>query len=310
LTDPVIVEADDERPQGADFAALPALARRLGVSFEDATPPRHLALPGNGVQLHALDWGGDGAPTLFLHGGRLTAQTWDYVCLGLRRKVRAVALDLRGHGDSGRTQDYSFESHVADIGAVLDALGWTKAHLVGMSLGGLIAAHFAATAPRRISSLVTVDVGPGVVFEGTARMREFFQQVHPGAGLEAVVEAAMKTSPSSDRERIAYRMAAMMRRSISGDWDWARDGEHSPDYPALLVKVEEMASAAGRLAVPCLVVRGGRSEVFSEAAAARFAAAFADGEWVAVPDAGHNVQEDNPAGLIAALARFWSLAAQ
>jgi pimeloyl-ACP methyl ester carboxylesterase len=142
MTDPPIVEAGHGRAQGADFAALVPLARRLGISFEDTTPPRHLMLPGaGGVRLHALDWSGDGAPTLFLHGGRLTAQTFDYVCLGLRDRVRAVALDLRGHGDSDRTSDYAFDSQVADIRAILDALAWPRAHLVGMSLGGLIAAH-------------------------------------------------------------------------------------------------------------------------------------------------------------------------
>src|SRR6267154_1804246 len=196
--------------------------------------------------------------------------------------------------------------NVADIGAVLDVLAWPKAHLVGMSYGGLIAAHFAAAAPCRISSLVTIDVGPGVVFEGTARIREFFQRVDPRDGLEAMVEAVMQTSPSSDRERVAYRMAALMRRDLSGDWRWARDDRRSPDYPALLTKVEEMVIAAERLAAPCLVVRGGRSEVFRDEAAWRFAARFANGQWIAVPDAGHNVQEDNPAGLIAALSRFWS----
>ena len=308
MTDPsFIVEVGPGRTQGADFAQLPALAHRLGVSFRDATPPRHLALQGaGGVRLHALDWGGDGAPALFLHGGQLTAQTWDYVCLGLRGRVRAIALDLRGHGDSDRSEDYTFDSHVADIGAVLDALAWPRAHLVGMSYGGLTAAHFAVAAPERVLSLVTIDVGPGVAFEGTARMRGFFQRVHPSAGLDAMVEAAMQTSPSSDRECVAYRMAAMMRRRESGDWDWARDGHQSTDYPALLAKVEEMVIAAERVVGPCLVVRGGRSEVFSDEAAARFAARFANGEWIAVPHAGHNVQEDNPAGLIAALSRFWS----
>jgi pimeloyl-ACP methyl ester carboxylesterase len=98
----------------------------------------------------------------------------------------------------------------------------------------------------------------------------------------------------------------MMRRDLSGDWRWAHDDRRSPDYPALLTKVEEMVIAAEQLASPCLVVRGGRSEVFSDEAAARFAARFANGKWVAVPDAGHNVQEDNPAGLIATLSRFWS----
>ena len=243
---------------------LPALARRLGVSFDDTRPPRHLSLHGaGGVRLHALDWGGEGPPALFLHGGRLTAQTWDYVCLGLRGPVRAVALDLRGHGDSDRTEDDSLEAHVADIGAVLDALAWPKVHLIGMSYGGLIAAHFAAAAPHRLLSLVTVDVGPGVAFEATARMRGFFQRVHPGAGVDAMVEAAMQTSPSSDRERVAYRMAAMMRRSESGDWDWARDRQRSTDYPALLAK-EQLGPGrwlAGPRSTGCMASRRGHRGV-------------------------------------------------
>src|SRR5260370_14957214 len=124
MTDPsFIVEVGPGRTQGADFAQLPALAHRLGVSFRDATPPRHLALQGaGGVRLHALDWGGDGAPALFLHGGRLTAQNWDYVFLGLRGRGRAVALGLRGHGGSGRREGYTFASHLARILAVPDAL--------------------------------------------------------------------------------------------------------------------------------------------------------------------------------------------
>jgi pimeloyl-ACP methyl ester carboxylesterase len=163
MTDPSsIVERGRRRTRGADFAALPPLTRRLGLSFEDATPPRHLTLPGaGGVRLHALDWGDDAPPALFLHGGRLTAQTWDYVWLGLRRRVRAVALELRGHGDSERTEDYAFDSHVADIGAVLDALAWPKAHLVGMSYGGLAAALFAAAAPQRVSvGPTSTAIGP------------------------------------------------------------------------------------------------------------------------------------------------------
>jgi pimeloyl-ACP methyl ester carboxylesterase len=293
--------------QAADFAALPQLARRLGVTFEDPRPPRHLTLIGEGrIRLHALDWGGDGPLALFLHGGRLTARTWDYVCLGLRGQVRAVALDMRGHGDSDWADDYTLDARVADIGAVLDELAWSMAHLVGMSLGGLTAAHFAAANPHRVASLMTVDVGPGVVFEATAGMRGFFQANQASDGLETIVDAAMQISSLGDRERVAYRVAAMLRLTESGDWAWAYDDRRPTDYPALLVKVEDMVAAAERLAVPCLVVRGGRSPVFSNDAAARFAARFACGEWVVVPDAGHNVQEDNPAGLIAALAQFWS----
>ena len=109
--------ANPSRAQAADFAALPELARRLGVAFEDPTPPRDLTFIGaDGVRLHALDWGGAGPPVLFLHGGRLTARTWDYVCLGLRSQVRAVALDMRGHGDSDWADDYTLDARVADVG--------------------------------------------------------------------------------------------------------------------------------------------------------------------------------------------------
>jgi pimeloyl-ACP methyl ester carboxylesterase len=290
----------------ADFAALFPLARRLGVSFENPTPPRDLTLTGaGGIRLHALDWGGAGELALFLHGGRLTARTWDYVCLGVRDRVRPVALDLRGHGDSDRADDYSIASNVGDVGAVLNALGARSAHIVGMSLGGAIAAHFAASASEQINSLVVVDVGPGVVFEGTARMRDFFAGIGKIESVEAVVDAAMQTSPESDRARVAYRMNAMLRRNPRGELSWAYDCRRKPDYSALLAEVADMDRAAKSLRAPCLVVRGGRSPVFSDQAAERFAASFARGQWTVVPDAGHNVQEDNPASLIAALDRFW-----
>jgi pimeloyl-ACP methyl ester carboxylesterase len=308
LTDPsAIVGAAHATAQAADFAALEGLARRLGVGFTDAAPPRAVHLHGaGGLRLHALDWGGDGPPCLFLHGGKLTARTWDYVCLGLRGHVRPIALDMRGHGDSDWADDYSLPSYVADIGAVLDGLGLPRVHLVGMSLGGICALHFAAASPHRIESLALVDVGPGVAFDATQRMRGFIQEVQPAAGLEAVVDAAMRASPRSDRARIAYRMAAMLRPAEGQGCVWAHDGRRPSDYAAMLAAVEDMAAAAGRLAAPCLVVRGGRSRVFSKEAASAFAACFAEGQCVVAPGAGHNVQEDNPAALIGALSRFWS----
>src|ERR1700730_1254015 len=91
MTDPSsIVEAGHGRAQGADFNLLPSLTHRPGIWSDDASPPRHLTLPGaGGIRLHALDWGGDRQPTLFLHGGQLKGPTWDYVCLRLRGRVRA-----------------------------------------------------------------------------------------------------------------------------------------------------------------------------------------------------------------------------
>ena len=59
---------------------------------------------------------------MFLHGGGLSAHTWDIVCLALREEYRCYALDLRGHGDSewSPALDYSLGAHLRDLEALLN----------------------------------------------------------------------------------------------------------------------------------------------------------------------------------------------
>src|SRR5207249_1787950 len=99
----------DERVQHLSEAA--ELAQ---MSLAEVVLPTERQLQGNGLPLHLLDWGTPGQPpVLFLHGGSLTAHTWDLVCLALRQRYHCQALDLRGHGDSGWSPDadYSLEAH-------------------------------------------------------------------------------------------------------------------------------------------------------------------------------------------------------
>src|SRR5690348_10982585 len=101
----------DERANSSLDVALPWLARRCGIEFSDASHPvrRDCTTP-DGLRLSYLDWGGSGDPIVFLHGGALTAHTWDLVCIGLRGTYRCISLDLRGHGDSDWSDDYRIDS--------------------------------------------------------------------------------------------------------------------------------------------------------------------------------------------------------
>ena len=104
-------------------------------------PAEHLVVLGR-MRFRYLDWGTPGkTPLLFLHGGGLTAHTWDLVCLALRADYRCLALDLRGHGDSewSPEMDYGIAAHSGDVEALVDHLGLDGLGLVGMSLGGLTA---------------------------------------------------------------------------------------------------------------------------------------------------------------------------
>ena len=126
------------------------------------------------MRIHYLDWGDPGgSPILFLHGGGLTAHTWDLVCLDLRGDYRCVASDLRGHGDSEWSPelDYGIASHAEDAIGLADALSWERFTIVGMSLGGLAAMSVAAREPERVRALVIVDVGPTMRQDAVGRIQ-------------------------------------------------------------------------------------------------------------------------------------------
>ncbi|WJV44689.1 alpha/beta fold hydrolase [Streptomyces flavofungini] len=291
----------DEAVGMAETAEMAELAASLGVRIHDPAPPRDISWSRAGCRLHGFDWGGGGPAVLLLHGGGLTARTWDFVCLGLRGTARLVALDLRGHGDSDWSDDYRVDTMAEDVIAAADHLGLDRVRLVGMSLGGVVAARAAAAHPDRVARLALIDVAPGVDFESTERMRTFMAGLGPVDELDTVVDAALRVSPRAGRGRLTYRMRALFRRTPGGTWVPKGD-PRPPDFPAILAATDRLAAQLTGL--PVLLVRGGRSRVLPQSAAERLVERVPDGELVVVPDAGHNVQEDDPAALITALGAF------
>ncbi len=117
-----------------------------------------------GLKLHYLDWGNDGAPTLILlHGMRDHAHCWDWIARELRHDWHVVAPDLRGHGDSAWSPDgaYLTPYHLLDLADLIDALGDGQVSIVAHSFGGNPAARYAGMFPQRVRRLVLIDaMGP------------------------------------------------------------------------------------------------------------------------------------------------------
>ncbi len=112
-----------------------------------------------GVTTRAVQWGESGATVVFLHGLGSHAEVWSCVAPALAAEgARCIALDLPGHGLSGKGADFSYDldGHSAWLGAAVDALQEFRVHLVGSSLGGLWAAGFAGRFPARIETLTLV----------------------------------------------------------------------------------------------------------------------------------------------------------
>jgi esterase len=100
----------------------------------------------------------DGVPVILLHGMAGRSDTWDAVAgalIAVGRRV--IALDLRGHGHSGRAASYPLSDFRTDVTTLLDQLQLPQVDLVGHSLGGFIALSVAAQQPTRVRRLLIED---------------------------------------------------------------------------------------------------------------------------------------------------------
>ncbi len=160
-------------PKAEEIESLRLAAELTGVQLKDVVLPVGHHVVVDNFRLHYLDWGKTGPPILFLHGGGLTAHTYDLVCLALRDGYHCISLDQRGHGDSewSPVGDYSTAAHLRDITGFIDHMAWDRFLLIGMSMGGLNSIAYAGSNSGRLAGLVIVDVGPELRPLGTGRLR-------------------------------------------------------------------------------------------------------------------------------------------
>src|SRR5438128_1034570 len=131
---------------------LKTTAVRAGFTFDEVVLPNEEVVRVGELRFRYLDWGTGGLrPILFLHGGALTAHTWDLCCLALRDEFHCIALDQRGHGDSdwAPDADYSIAAQREDIKGFADKLGLDWFALVGQSMGAINGLAFAVSYPER-----------------------------------------------------------------------------------------------------------------------------------------------------------------
>jgi 3-oxoadipate enol-lactonase len=110
----------------------------------------------NGTELY-YEMAGKGPAVMLVHGGLVDSRQWDDQMKEFAKHHRVVRYDLRGFGRSGAApQPFS---HIEDLSALMDFLKIERATIVGLSLGGIIAADFALEYPERVDRLVLVGAG-------------------------------------------------------------------------------------------------------------------------------------------------------
>jgi 3-oxoadipate enol-lactonase len=112
-------------------------------------------LPIDNVKLHAT---GTGPALVLVHCLGVDHRMWDFAVEALGRRFTVLTYDVPGHGAAPvPAAGYTIEDLSAQLAALLQRQGVQKAHVAGMSLGGLVAQHFAGALPERVEKLILAD---------------------------------------------------------------------------------------------------------------------------------------------------------
>lgn len=253
----------------------------------------------------AYEEAGSGEPVVLLHGHSFDRRMWNPQFAELAKHYRVIRYDLRGYGLSDLPEEGEKRHlHVDDLAALLDALKISKAHVVGLSLGGYVAGDFAALYPNRTLS---VTIASGGVFGGDAS-REVTPEERRNRIAEIEKTRAEGISPFKERWREALlkgtgHHAGMIRpllTSMIGDWS-AWQPLHVE--PHLLLGQEAITRlAAAKDEIPVLWIAGEHDHY--QESLAKFQAVLPTMEVKVLPDAGHLSNLEQPEAFTQTLLAF------
>jgi pimeloyl-ACP methyl ester carboxylesterase len=132
---------------------------------------------------------GAGPPVTLVHGVGANLESWDAIAERLAGRYRVVRLDLRGHGRSSRIESCRLDDFLDDVSLVLETLGIRRTHLVGFSLGGMIAQAYALAHPERVDRLALISAVAGRTEQERANVQARARKVRE-EGIASVVAAA------------------------------------------------------------------------------------------------------------------------
>jgi pimeloyl-ACP methyl ester carboxylesterase len=273
----------------------------------DATP-EPVRIDAGDVTLAADAFGDPEDPAVvLLHGGGQTRHSWHGTAARLAsRRWYAVAVDLRGHGDSDWSPDgiYTAERFAADAAAIAGAMP-SRPALVGASLGGISSLLALAEDGSIATGLVLVDVAPRVQADGVRRIRRFMASGLAGFdGLQEAADAIAAYNPHRPRPTDLSGLRRNLRQQPDGRWYWHWDarlmepieppGQTGLDgVPAQRYASEErLSEAARRITVPTLLVRGGASDLLTQDGVDHLLGLIPHARAVDVGGAGHMVAGD------------------
>jgi pimeloyl-ACP methyl ester carboxylesterase len=251
-----------------------------------------------GVPISYRAWGERGLGGLLLvHGGAAHARWWDHVAPLLAAGRRVVAIDLSGHGDSGRRSAYSLDLWAEELMAVVeDARIAGPPDIIGHSMGGFVTLRAASRFGGALAGAVTVDSPIRTITpeeEAAARRKAFGPlQVYPTRE-----EILTRFRPVPDQDSlpcIRTHVAETSIREVDGGWTWKFD-------PQIFGRAHLTPAVLTRLECRVAMFRAEHGLVSVDMGELMYDRLGRVAPVIEIPDAGHAIMLDQPLALVTAI---------
>lgn len=240
----------------------------------------------NGINLSYSDQG-QGQPVLFLHGLGSRGEDWGFQVPIFATRYRVITADMRGHGESDKPPGpYSVSMMAADVAGLLDALDIDSAHIVGLSMGGMIAFQLVVERPERVRSLVIVNSGPALVPRDAGEWLRIQQRLM----------LARLFGPSQTGKFLSKRLFPKPEQEFLREQfieRWAMNDRHA--YLAALRAIVgwSVTDRIAEICCPVLVISGDRDYTPLDAKR-QYTARIPGARFLLIDDSGHATPIDQP----------------
>jgi pimeloyl-ACP methyl ester carboxylesterase len=250
---------------------------------------------------------GQGPDLVLIHGNASSSYTWRKIIEPLATRYRVHALDLPGFGMSAKPDDASYDTPwlAQHVIGYLDAVGVTRAALVGSSMGGYVATVVALAAPTRVASLVLL--GPSGLPGGEDGEATFPASMLAWPVIGPVLQSLPARGLVRARMRDAYYDPSLVTETdVDVVYSALRSRGGANGYVGRMRQrvPPDRVERVRRLTAPTLVVTGDTDRVIPPATAARYHELIAGSELMVLEQTGHLPQEERPERTLTEIARW------
>jgi len=234
---------------------------------------------------------GSGQQLVLIHGYTLDTRMWHAQFDAFSQQYQVIRYDLRGFGKSAIPAGESYSYH-EDLKSLLEFLGISQAHLLGLSLGGAIAINFALSYPEATQSLILVDVSALDGFEWPDELNSWFAPIHSAAkdgDMDLAKEHWLNTgwfTPAREKPDVAAHLKKII--SDYSGWHFSHDNPVRGLVPAANERLEEVKA-------PTLIIIGERDlSFYNHPIAKRLRRGIPNAQKVIMPGVGHMANMEDP----------------